>query len=99
MARTLLVVPTGRRVGLTSTCVGLVTALDRAGVDVGFVKPIAQPRRSGTDQSADLVRMLTRMRPPDPIPADRVAALPDTVADALDPAWLHDLPEAGAAGG
>ncbi|WP_214405351.1 phosphate acetyltransferase [Pseudonocardia lacus] len=77
MARTLLAVPTGRRVGLTSTCLGLVTAFDRAGVEVGFVKPIAQPRRSGPagDSSAALARALTRLRPPDPVPADRAAAL------------------------
>ena len=55
MTRTLLAVPTGRRVGLTSTCLGLVTALDRLGVDVGYLKPIAQPRRTGADASAALV--------------------------------------------
>ncbi len=75
MTRTLLVVPTGRRVGLTSACLGLVTALDRSGVEVGFVKPIAQPRRTGADHSAALVRLLTRLRPPDPLPAERAAAL------------------------
>ncbi|MCO1654500.1 phosphate acetyltransferase [Pseudonocardia humida] len=77
MTRTLLAVPTGRRVGLTSTCLGLVTALDRAGVEVGFVKPIAQPRRAGPsgDGSAALVRALTRLRPPDPVPADQAARL------------------------
>jgi phosphate acetyltransferase len=75
MTRTLLAVPTGRRVGLTSTCVGLVTALDRAGVEVGYLKPIAQPRRAGDDHSPALVRLLTRLDPPDPVPADRAAAL------------------------
>ncbi|HZG89329.1 MAG TPA: phosphate acetyltransferase [Pseudonocardia sp.] len=75
MTRTLLVVPTGRRVGLTSACLGLVAALDRSGVEVGFVKPIAQPRRTGADHSAGLVGLLTRLRPPDPLPAERAAAL------------------------
>jgi phosphate acetyltransferase len=75
MTRTLLAVPTGRRVGLTSTCLGLVTALDRAGVDVGYLKPIAQPRRAGDDRSAALVRLLTRLDPPTPVSADRAATL------------------------
>jgi phosphate acetyltransferase len=79
----LLVVPTGRRVGLTSTCLGLVTALDRAGFDVGYAKPIAQSRRTAaengaappTDHSTALVRLLTRLDPPDPVPAATAAAL------------------------
>ena len=75
MTRTLLVVPTGRRVGLTSTCLGLVTALDRAGFDVGYLKPIGQPGRSGGDHSTALVRLLTRLDPPDPVPAARAATL------------------------
>jgi phosphate acetyltransferase len=81
VTRTLLAVPTGRRVGLTSTCLGLVSALDRAGVDVGYVKPIAQSRRRdgadgpAGDRSAELVRALTRLHPPEPVPADEAAAL------------------------
>jgi phosphate acetyltransferase len=46
MTRTLLVAPTGHRVGLTSTSLSLVAALDRAGVALGYAKPIAQPRSS-----------------------------------------------------
>jgi phosphate acetyltransferase len=75
VTRTLLAVPTGRRVGLTSTCLGLVTALDRAGFDVGYVKPIGQPGRSGGDRSTALVRLLTRLDPPEPVSAARAAAL------------------------
>lgn len=75
MTRVLLVAPTGHRVGLTSTCLGLVAALDRAGVAVGFVKPIAQPRGGGDDHSAELVRVTTRLRPPASIPVRHAAAL------------------------
>jgi phosphate acetyltransferase len=68
MARTLLVVPTAASVGLTRTCIGLVRALDRLGVHVGFVKPVAQPRADGSpDRSAVLVAATTTLRPPDPI--------------------------------
>ena len=50
MTRTLLVAPTGHGVGLTATCLGLVHALERQGVSVGFYKPLAQPRARGADQ-------------------------------------------------
>jgi len=73
MGRTLLVVPTGPAVGLTSTCLGLLRALDRRGVRAGFVKPLAQPHPQGrTDESAELVRALTGIDPPDPLPAEVV---------------------------
>lgn len=75
MARTVLVVPTGRAVGLTSTGLGLVVALDRAGVRVAFAKPIAQPSREGGDPAAALVGLVSRLRPPAPVPAARVEAL------------------------
>ena len=73
MARTLLVVPTGPAVGLTSTCLGLLRALDRRGVSAGFVKPLAQPHPHGRpDESPELVRALTGIDPPDPLPAEVV---------------------------
>src|SRR5450432_1767268 len=68
MTRTLLVVPTGAGAGLARTCLGLVRALDRQGVNVGFVKPVAQPRPDGgPDRSAALVAAITSLRPPDPV--------------------------------
>jgi phosphate acetyltransferase len=68
MARTLLVVPTAAYVGLTRTCIGLVRALDRRGVHVGFVKPVAQPRADGSaDRSGALVAATTTLRPAEPI--------------------------------
>lgn len=70
MTRTLLAVPTGSGVGLTSVCLGLLRALDRIGVDVGYVKPLAQPHPEGNpDLSAELVRGLTTLRPPEPLSA------------------------------
>ena len=68
MVRSLLVVPTGAGVGLARTCLGLVRALDRRGVNVAFVKPVAQPRADGgPDRSAALVAAITSLRPPDPL--------------------------------
>jgi phosphate acetyltransferase len=68
MARTLLVVPSAAGGGLARTCLGLVRALDRQGVNVGFAKPVAQPRADGgSDRSTALVASITTLRPPDPL--------------------------------
>ncbi len=40
--KTILLVPTGEGVGLTSACLGLVYALECQGVKAGFVKPFSQ---------------------------------------------------------
>ncbi|MEO7285531.1 MAG: AAA family ATPase [Jatrophihabitantaceae bacterium] len=48
MSRTILVAPTGHGVGTTATCLGLVNALQQHGVNVGFYKPLGQPRAPGT---------------------------------------------------
>ena len=70
MSRTVLVVPTGHGVGLTAACLGLLHALDQRGVDVGFLKPLAQPRGdAGPERSTALVRLATTLRPPEPIAA------------------------------
>ena len=73
MARTLLVVPTASGASLARTCLGVVRALDRQGVNVGFVKPVAQPRDDGgPDRSAALVRATTALRPPEPLSTDQL---------------------------
>ena len=68
MARTLLVVPTTAASGLARTCLGLVRALDRRGVNVAFVKPVGQPRHDGApDRSTALVAAISALRPPEPL--------------------------------
>jgi phosphate acetyltransferase len=103
VTRTLLVAPTGHGVGLTATCLGLVHALERQGVSVGFYKPLAQPRARGADQdrSTALVRLTSHLRPPEPIAATRVeqalsrngldALLEDVVAAAEPLVAAHDV--------
>ena len=77
MARTLLVVPTAAGVGLARTCLGVVRALDRRGVNVGFVKPVAQPRADGgPDRSIALAAATTALRPPDPLSTAHAGAAP-----------------------
>jgi phosphate acetyltransferase len=67
MTHRLLVVPTGRGVGLTSVCLGIVRALDQLGAAYGFVKPISVVDEE-VDRSNALVRLAGRLEPPDPIP-------------------------------
>ena len=68
MARSLLVAPAAVDVRLARTCLGLLRALDRRGIKVAFVKPVAQPRADGTpDRSAALVAAVTALRPPEPL--------------------------------
>ena len=73
MTRTLLVVPTGHGVGLTATCLGLVHALERQGVKVGFYKPLAQPRRTRRGPGP-----LDRARPARPPRSGRPSRSPPT---------------------
>ncbi|MDX6226888.1 MAG: phosphate acetyltransferase [Frankiales bacterium] len=75
MTHTILVVPTGRGVGLTATSLGLVRGLDRLGMPVAFAKPIAQPGQDGPERSTALIRLVTRLDPPEPIPAAQAEAL------------------------
>ena len=68
MARSLLVVPAAEDVGPARTCLGLLRALDRIGVHVDYVKPVAQPRADGTpNRSAARVAAVTTLRPPEPL--------------------------------
>ncbi len=68
MIQTLLIVPTGAGVGLARTCLGVVRALDRRGVNVAFAKPVAQPRPDGgPDRSAALAAAIAPLCPPDPL--------------------------------
>ena len=98
MARTLLVAPTAAGVGLARTCLGLVRALDRRGVNVAFVKPVAQPRADGgPDRSTALVVATTALHPPEPIPAAQLeqqlgAGGLDVVLETIVAAWqpVHD---------
>lgn len=74
MTRTLLVASTGHGAGLTATCLGLVRALDLAGVKVGYLKPLEQPSgdTDPVERSPQLVQLVSMLRPPAPMPASTV---------------------------
>ncbi len=72
----LLLVPTEGRVGLTSVSLGLLSALERRGLRVGFVKPIRQPGDdAGPERSSAFARGTTELEPPEPLPFARAEAL------------------------
>ena len=72
MSTTVLIAPAGRRVGLTSTCLGLVRALDRQGLHVSFVKPITNRE---PDHTAALVALGAHLWPQPTVPRHEAEAL------------------------
>jgi phosphate acetyltransferase len=75
--RIFYLVPVSAEVGLTSLALGLVRALQLAGVRVGFVKPISQPEFvvGEQDQSVHFARKLCNVETSDPIPFDHAAEM------------------------
>lgn len=74
---TFFIASTGFGVGLTSTSLGLVRALERAGLKVGFYKPIAQPHPgdAGPERSTELIARTLGLAPPQPLPLTDVERL------------------------
>ena len=74
--KTLFLAPTGTNSGLTSVSLGLVRALEVAGLKVGFVKPIAQNEDPTVlDRSTLFARQICQRNSPDPITLNRVSEL------------------------
>jgi phosphate acetyltransferase len=71
--RTLFLAPTTNAFGISSVALGLVRAFQRTGVDVAFVKPVADPSMPADqpDRSVHFARTLCGMTTADPIPAAR----------------------------
>ncbi|QTS85614.1 phosphate acetyltransferase [Ectopseudomonas khazarica] len=71
---TFFIAPTGFGVGLTSISLGLVGALERSGLKVGFFKPIAQPHAGdlGPERSTELIARTHGLNSPKPLPLSHV---------------------------
>ncbi len=82
MAKSLFIAPTSMDSGLTSVCLGLLRAMERVGVSVGFYKPFRpsknqsrSPHNDGKDSSVTFVQSRSHLRPPDPIPLKKAQQL------------------------
>lgn len=94
MQRRILVVPTGQRESVTSTCLGLVRAIGDQAIEVGYAKPIAQHLAAGAeDQSIEVFRMVTSLRPPSSVSAAR--ALEVLATGAMDMLMAEVVAELG----
>jgi phosphate acetyltransferase len=70
MKHTFFLAASGASVGLTSVCLGVVRALDRRGIRVGFCKPITQNHTAAgePEPSALFIRTTMGRTPPESIP-------------------------------
>ncbi|WP_406667222.1 phosphate acetyltransferase [Gallaecimonas sp. GXIMD1310] len=90
MTRILMLVPANRRVGMTSVSLGLVRAMEREGVSVGYFKPLPQLRHQQvlSDHSGTLIQQATGLTPIEAISAQ---ALQHYLAEHNLPALLADI--------
>src|SRR5690554_7412712 len=82
MAKSLFIAPTSLDSGLTSVCLGLLRALEREGVSVGFYKPFSQSvhrgearHNEGKDSLVEFVRSRSHVQTPDPLPLKQAQQL------------------------
>ncbi|MEA9389938.1 phosphate acetyltransferase [Acerihabitans sp. TG2] len=73
MSRTIMLVPTGPSVGLTSVSLGVIRAIERQGVRLSIYKPIAQP--PGSDPTHDDLPADTGLLSATPLTISHVEAL------------------------
>ncbi len=77
MSRTIMLIPTGTSVGLTSVSLGVIRAMERKGVRLSVFKPIAQPRsgRDSLDQTTLIIRKNSAIPAAEPLQMSRVESL------------------------
>ena len=74
---TFLIAPTDFGVGLTSISLGVVAALQRSGLKVGFLKPVAQTHAGnvGPEHATELITRTLAIRSPTPLTQAHVESL------------------------
>ncbi|WP_197094769.1 phosphate acetyltransferase [Erwinia sorbitola] len=77
MSRTIMLIPTGTSVGLTSVSLGVIRAMERKGVRLSVFKPIAQPRAGGNspDQTTTIIRKNSSIPAAEPLAMSHVESL------------------------
>ena len=73
---TILLIPTGEGVGLTSACLGMIYALDCNGIKAGFLKPFSEhSQKSDQNRTTTLVEHLFQSGTVEPIAHEKVTQL------------------------
>ncbi|HEM8887194.1 TPA: phosphate acetyltransferase [Proteus mirabilis] len=76
MSRTIMLVPTDTRVGLTSVSLGVIRSMEQKGVRLSVFKPIAQPHVKGAlDQTTAIIRSHSTIQSAEPLNMDYVESL------------------------
>ena len=77
MSRTIMLIPTGTSVGLTSVSLGVIRAMEQKGVSLSIFKPIAQPRTGGDapDQTTTIIRANSTVTAAEPLKMGHVETL------------------------
>jgi len=77
VSRTIMLIPTGTSVGLTSVSLGVIRAMEQKGVSLSIFKPIAQPRTGGDspDQTTTIIRANSSVPAAEPLKMSHVETL------------------------
>ncbi len=77
MSRTIMLIPIGTGVGLTSVSLGVLRAMEQKGLRVSFFKPIAQPRHGGNqpDLTTTIIEANSDMKVAEPLTMANAEAL------------------------
>ncbi|WP_416778081.1 phosphate acetyltransferase [Xenorhabdus budapestensis] len=76
MSRTIMLIPTGTSVGLTSVSLGVIRSMEQKGVRLSVFKPIAQQRNSGSqDRTTTIIRSHSSIPATDPLDMAYVESL------------------------
>ncbi|ACZ77597.1 MULTISPECIES: phosphate acetyltransferase [Dickeya] len=77
MSRTIMLIPTGTSVGLTSVSLGVIRSMEQKGVRLSVFKPIAQPRSgdSTLDQTTTIVRATSAIPAAEPLAMNYVESM------------------------
>ncbi|MBG6241979.1 MAG: phosphate acetyltransferase [Candidatus Symbiopectobacterium sp. Dall1.0] len=77
MSRTIMLIPTGTSVGLTSVSLGVIRSMEQKGVRLSVFKPIVQPRSGDNtpDQTTTIIRANSAITAAEPLKMSHVEAL------------------------
>ncbi|MGM3159830.1 phosphate acetyltransferase [Dickeya undicola] len=77
MSRTIMLIPTGTSVGLTSVSLGVIRSMEQKGVRLSVFKPIAQPRsgENALDQTTTIVRATSAIPAAEPLAMSYVESM------------------------